>query len=384
MLARAKSALRSAAVLLIAMAIALTAMPASPPASAAEEILLGALLPLTGPAAPTGAAEQRGVQFAVARANSKGGVRGRQVKVFYEDSQGKPDQGMLSFNRLVDLHRVQVTLTAFSSVTLAIAPLGTRKKILIINPAAQSSDLDGASPFLLNTIPTVRDEARMLAKFVVEKLKLKTTTIIYENASAGVTGKDDFKQAFLALGGKVLSEEPTEFGQTNYRPTLLKAAATKPDFVYISMTQGWVPFAEQVGQIPNFPLGVGPTFMSPLFGYPSTVGWYASRVKSEISPDLQAEYAKMFPGVVSQSEVQAGVMGFFEREYFNSTNITLRAIDKVLGEAGELTGEAVRKAIYDIGTFEGVDRITFEKDKNTAVRGIEVYRFDKDKKTPME
>ncbi len=380
MSSRASSALKSAVILLVAMAIALPVMPGW----AAEDILLGSLLPLTGPAAQTGAAEQRGVQFAVARANAAGGVRGRQVKVFYEDSLGKPDQGMLSFNRLVDLHHVPVVLTAFSSVSLAIAPLGTRKKVLIINPAAQSSDLDGASPFLINTIPMVKDEARALAKFVVEKLKLKTATIIYENASAGITGKEDFKHSFLALGGKILAEEPTEFGQTNFRPMLLKVASTKPDFVYISMTQGWEPFADQIGQIPNFPLGLGNTFISPLFGYPSTVGWYASRVRSAVTPEIQAEYAKMFPGVVSQSEVQAGVMGFFEREYFNSTNIALKAIDKVLGQGGQLTGESIRGAIYDIGTFEGVDRITFEKGKNTATRVIEVYRFDKDKKTTME
>ena len=66
-------------------------------------------------------------------------------------------------------------------------------------------------------------------KYVVEKLGKKTAGIIYENAAAGVDGKDDFKKAFEALGGKILAEEPTEFGQTNYRPSLLKVASVKPD-----------------------------------------------------------------------------------------------------------------------------------------------------------
>jgi len=39
------------------------------------EILIGALLPLTGPAAPVGLEQQQGVQFAVDRANAAGGRR---------------------------------------------------------------------------------------------------------------------------------------------------------------------------------------------------------------------------------------------------------------------------------------------------------------------
>jgi branched-chain amino acid transport system substrate-binding protein len=105
--------------------------------ASAQEIVIGALLPLTGPAAPIGLEEQQGIEFAVDKINAAGGVRGRKIKIMYEDSQGKPDVGVLAFNKLVDLHNVPAVMTAFSSVSLAIAPLATRKKVLVINPAAQ-------------------------------------------------------------------------------------------------------------------------------------------------------------------------------------------------------------------------------------------------------
>src|SRR4051794_27321212 len=98
-------------------------------AASAQDITIGAILPLTGPAAATGLEEQMGVQFAVDRANAAGGVRGRKINILYEDSQAKPDVGVLSFNKLVDLRDVQGIMTAFSSVSLAIAPLAARKKI---------------------------------------------------------------------------------------------------------------------------------------------------------------------------------------------------------------------------------------------------------------
>ena len=61
----------------------------------AETIRFGGILPLTGPGALIGTAEMRGVQFAVDQANAKGGVRGNQIEVQFEDNQAKPDQSIL-------------------------------------------------------------------------------------------------------------------------------------------------------------------------------------------------------------------------------------------------------------------------------------------------
>lgn len=379
MTSREKNLIRVAAPLLIAAAIALAAWPAASPSWAAEDIAIGAILPLTGPASPTGAQQVRGVQLAVAHANSKGGIRGHQVKALIEDSQGKPDQGMLAFNRLVDLHNVQASLTAFTSINLALAPVATRKKIVLVNGGAQSSRLENASPYLFNSLPMPPAEIAALSKFAVEKLGKKTAAIIYENAAAGIDGRDDFRKAFLAVGGKILAEEPTEFGQTNYRPMLLKVASLHPDFVFIHITSGHKPFADQVAQVENFPLGLSTTFGTFFFGQASTLGWYHSIIRSEISPDIEAEYAKMFPGVREDAKT---LMGFWEKEYFNSSNIIYKAIDKVMGEGGPVTGEAIRKAIFDIKTFEGTARITFNT--NTATRQIDIMRLDQGVRTRMD
>lgn len=337
----------------------------------AQDITIGALLPLTGPAAPVGLEEQQGVQFAVDRANAAGGIRGHKVKVLYEDSQGKPDVGVLSFNKLTDLNNVPVVITAFSSVSLATAPLATRKKVLVINPAAQSNKLRDASPYLFNTIPLVGDETGAIANYLVKTLGKKTAAIVYENAAAGIDGKDDFKKAFEALGGKIVAEEPVEFGQTNYRPTLLKAAAAKPDVVFTVITQGHPTYVEQAGQIPNFPVGAGTTFVSPLCCYPASAGWYQSVIKSGISPEVEKAFDEQF---------KTKNMGFYAREYFNSTNIALKAIDHVLAKGGPVTGEALRNAIFEIKNFgSSVANISFDK-TNTAKRGVEIIQYTPDSK----
>ena len=385
MSSQGKGPLGSSVALLIAAVVAFAAMPVSHAASAAEEIRIGALLVLTGPGSADGIRQQRGIQFAVARANSKGGIRGRQIKAFYEDTQGKPDQGMLAFNRLVDLHQVQVSMTSFSSITPAVAPLATRNKVVVINPMAQSSRLENASPYLFNVALMTKYQAPALAKFLVDKLGKKTAAIIYENAAAGIDGMEDFKAAFLPLGGKILAEEPVEMGQTNFRPALLKLASTRPDVVYLSLTAsvGFDAFAVQVGQIENFPLGVGTNLIAAIEGNEQVVGWYHTWVDTQITPELEAEYAKMFPGVTSQGEASSTMMDWFAREYFNGTNIALTAIDKVLGDGGPLTGEAIRKAIFDIKTFgSGDNQVTFNT--NTALRHIQIVRIEKRGRTRVE
>lgn len=354
--------LSTVAVATLAAAVLAPSFPST--VLAADDIVIGAILPLTGPAAPIGIEEQQGVQFAVDRANAAGGVDGRPIRVVFEDSQGKPDQAVLAFNRMVDLHDVPAILTAFSSVSIAIAPLATRKEVLVVNPAAQTDKLENASPYLINTIPLVKDEAAVLVKFVEGKLG-KTAAIIYENAAAGIDGRDDFKKPFEAAGGTIVAEEPVEFGQTNYRATLLKVAASKPDFVYIAITQGHDAFADQVGQVAGFPIAVGNTFSRPFFGHASTKGWYQTAIQSGAAPETEEAFKKQF-GTKD--------MGFFAREYSNSTDIILIAAKHVLDAGGTLSGTSLRDAIFEIKDFKSpVAEISFTS--NTAKRPVEIQQY---------
>jgi hypothetical protein len=76
-------------------------------------------------------------------------------------------------------------------------------------------------------------------------------------------------------------------------------------------------------------------------------------------------------------------MGFFAREYYNSTNIALKAIDKVLGDGGKVTGEALRKAIFDIKTFKSeVTTVTFNS--NTAQRQVLMVQYGEGARKPVD
>ena len=334
-------------------------------ARAAAPIRLGAVLPLTGPAAVIGTQEQRGIMFALQHQNAKGGVGGRQVEVLFEDNQAKPDQSVLSFNKLVDLQGVPVVFTGYSGPTLAMAPLATRKKVLLVNGGAQADGLAKASPYLVNTIPVLAGELEVLANYIHGEAGKKTAAILFENDAAGIAGRDDFVASYTAAGGKVLAQEPVAFGDTNYRPALLKLAASKPDMLFVIITTGLSPLADQLKQLDVKFAIVGNTFFADpeVIANPNAEGWIHSQVVINAPDAMAAEFKQKF----------GSQFDFFPRQYYNATAIVLKCIDRVLTNGKPLTGENIRAALFAIKRFEGLTTAVFNT--NTAATQININGF---------
>ncbi|WP_158741922.1 ABC transporter substrate-binding protein [Acidisphaera sp. L21] len=334
-------------------------------AQAAEDITLAALLPTSGPSASVGQEEQQGVQFAMDEINAAGGIRGHMLRINFDDTQGKPDQAVLALNREIDLNKVPAVITAFSAPSLAIAPLATRKKVLVLNPAAQADKLGTASPYMFNTMPLTRDETEVLAHYLTKTLGKKTASIIYENSAAGIDGRNDFIENFKKFGGAILSDEPIQPADTNFRPMILKAAAAKPDVVFTNVIQGdsLPQFVDQVTQHGGFPTVVGTTFLTPAMGLAGSNGWYYTAIRGALPPETDQAIMKKF-GTKSVS--------VYTREYYNDTRILARVAESLIDNQKELTGENFRTELMRIRTFDGVAKISF--DTNTAVRNIDILQ----------
>ena len=331
---------------------------ATPPARAAgaAPITLGAILPLTGPGAVIGTEQMKGIQFALKQQNAKGGVAGHQINVVFEDDQAKPDQAVLEFNKLVDLQHLPMIFTAYSGPSLAMAPLATRKHVLMLNAGAQSDQLAKASPYMFNTLPTTQDEVGVMVKYLRAHGK-STAAVLYENDAAGIGGRDDFVREFKAAGGKILAQEPSQFGQTDYRAALLKLAASKPQVLFVVTTAGVKPMADQLHQMKQSWLVAGTTFMEDpqAIADPNSAGIIHTQVVADASPALMAEF----------KQAMGADMGFFSRQYYNATQIMFVLIDKLIAEKKPITGANLRAAIFQIKTFHGLVPMTFTT--NTAV-----------------
>jgi branched-chain amino acid transport system substrate-binding protein len=335
----------------------------------AETIRFGAILPLTGPGAMIGTQQMRGIQLAVDKANATGGVHGNKIEVLFEDNQAKPDQSVLSFNKLVDLQHVPMVFTAYSGPSLAMAPLATRKKILLINAGAQADKLATASPYLINTLPTIGDEIKVLSQYLTAEGG-KQAVILFENNAAGIAGRDDYVKYFPEAGGTILAQEPTQFGQTDYRPALLKLADAKPQVMLVSITAGLLQMAQQYKQLGLGFTVAGTTFFADpdTIADPASEGFVHTQVRIDAPPQLAAEFKAKF-GVE---------MEFFVRQYYNATQIVLAVADKVLADGKTLTGETMRDTLFKIGKFQGLIPLEFRSNTATVPLDINVMKGGKD------
>ena len=335
----------------------------------AETIRFGAILPLTGPGGLIGTQQKLGIQFALDHINAKGGVRGNPIEVIFEDNQAKPDQSVLSFNKLVDVQHLPMIFTAYSGPSLAMAPLATRKKVLLLNGGAQADALAKASPFLINTLPTIGDEIAVLSQWLVKSGK-KRAAILFENSAAGISGRDNYVTHFTAAGGTILAQEPSQFGQTDFRPALLKLADSKPDVMVVSITAAAQQMAQQYKQMGvTFPVA-GTTFLQDpaLIADPVSEGFLHTQLQSKAPPALAAEFKQKYNAE----------MEFFVRQYYNTSNILFTALDKVLAENKPVTGENLRDAILEIKRFTGLVPVVFNSNTATVPFDLNVMRGGQD------
>jgi branched-chain amino acid transport system substrate-binding protein len=353
----------------VQLAIVLVAAIFACRAASADTIKFGAILPLTGPGGLIGTQQMRGIQFAIDEANAKGGVRGNKIEVQFEDNQAKPDQSVLSFNKMVDLEHLPVIFTAYSGPSLAMAPLATRKKVLMVNAGAQADKLATASPYLINTLPTIGDEIKVLSKYLASEGKTKAA-ILFENDAAGISGRDDYLEYFPKAGGSIVAQEPTQFGQTDFRPALLKLADAKPQVMLVSITAAPLQMAQQYHQLDLHFIVAGTTFLQDpaLVADPSSNGIIHTQVRIDAPPELAAAFQQKF----------GAPMEFFVRQYYNATQILLTTLDKVLADGKPVTGENMHDTLLAIRTFHGLIPLEFKGNTATVPIDINMMKDGKD------
>jgi branched-chain amino acid transport system substrate-binding protein len=206
---------------------------ASQPPMPETEIKIGAIFPMTGAIARFGEYKKRGVELAVADINAKGGINGRKLVVIYEDSQNDPKVGVSAFQKLVWVDKVKIIISAMSQVSMALVPLADQHKVVLFANVGHP-EITKKSQWVFRNFPTSDREADTMAKFAIDKLKVKRAAILYLNDEWGVAGRDAFKRSFEARGGKVVIMEGYARGTVDFRTQLTKIKGMNPDAIYFT------------------------------------------------------------------------------------------------------------------------------------------------------
>lgn len=200
----------------------------------AEEINIGAILPLTGDGGKYGDASKKGIELALDEINASGGVKGKRIKMIYEDTQGDPKFGVSAMQKLVTVDKVIVVIGGlFSSVTLAVSPIANQNKVVLLSPASSSPKITNAGDYIFRNCASDIFEGSIIGKHAFAELGFKKVAILYINNDYGVGIRDVFKREFMSRGGTVTSEESFEQGATDFRTQLTKIKGSEPEAIYM-------------------------------------------------------------------------------------------------------------------------------------------------------
>src|SRR4030095_10689769 len=98
-----------------AAAAACAALGTAFPAAAQQTLKFGLAMPLTGSQSSYGKDQIKAPEWAAADINAKGGVAGKKLEVIVLDTQADPTVGINAVNRLINVDKVPVFVTAWGA-----------------------------------------------------------------------------------------------------------------------------------------------------------------------------------------------------------------------------------------------------------------------------
>ena len=336
-------------VIIAAIAIYFTQKPKEP-----ETIKIGAILPLTGPAASFGKYVKEGIDLALQE------IGNGKLHIIYEDSKGQPQQAVTAYQKLVNTEKVNIVIAALSSVASAISPLAEKTNTIhIYVDVVKPGVTDGKYKFRF--YPEATQTAGFLALFAYDKLSAKTSAILMINDDYGQTSYSTFKQRFESLGGKVIWNESYEVNQSDFKNIILKLKnlKQKPDVIYVN--------------------GYGPAFVNAI----KTLRTFISDIKivadvalgvpenlSQIKEQAEGAYfvdAKMSPEFINLFKSHYGKLPTSDAGYAYTV---IKIISEITEKYGAGT-EQIRNGLKNLRNYPSMmGNITVKEDGNTNLEFV--------------
>jgi len=229
--------------LLILLAVIIVGIIIYPKKKEPEVIKIGAILPLTGPAALYGNDALKGIQLAIDQIESSKEKKYKYTFIV-EDSKSSPKDGVNAFRKLIEIHNVKVIIgDILSSVVLSIAPIANSKKVLVFAPGASTPELDRKEDYVFRNWISDAFDAMAIASYSFEKLGIKSVVIFFVNNDYGRTLAKSFEEHFFKKNGKILLKESFNENDRDFKSLIIKAKNLSPDAYYI------IGYANQTGML---------------------------------------------------------------------------------------------------------------------------------------
>jgi branched-chain amino acid transport system substrate-binding protein len=221
---------------LLLTAVAAGAAIATGAASAAQDIKIGVAEALSGGAAQYGVAIRNGFQLAADEINAAGGINGSKIALVIEDEQGKKEEAINVFKKLIFQDKVAMVFgPTLSNSAQAADPIAQASKTVAFGTSNTADGITSIGDYVFRNSVTEADVLPATIQTVVKKAGVKKVAVLYGNDDVFTkSGYDNFKKALEDLKIPVTTIETFAKGDVDFKAQLTKIKATNPDAIVLS------------------------------------------------------------------------------------------------------------------------------------------------------
>ncbi|XVU22720.1 ABC transporter substrate-binding protein [Actinoplanes sp. CA-054009] len=205
------------------------------PAKAADEIVVGVSLELSGPTASIGTASRRALELKAEQLNASGVLGGRRLKLVVKDNRTDNNTSVANINDLIKNDHADAIITGgCSQCTLAAVPAITENRVPTVSLAAAGAVTSPVRDrrYIFKTTQTPGQDAQLITDELVRRGVTRVGVVAVSNIY-GQEGQDEFTRRARAAGIDVAETE--QFGQADADMTIQvsKIVAARPRAVVV-------------------------------------------------------------------------------------------------------------------------------------------------------
>jgi branched-chain amino acid transport system substrate-binding protein len=206
------------------------------PTVSAAEIKIGVAAALTGNAAQYGVPIRKGFELAVREINGSGGIGGTGLELVIEDEQGKKEEAINSFRKLIFQDRVLMLFgPTLSNSAQASDPVAQAARTVAFGTSNTADGITSIGDYVFRNSVTERDILPVTLKVAAQKTGMKKVAVLYGNDDIFTkSGYDNFKKALQDLKIPVTATETFAKGDVGFKPQLTNIKASSPDAIVLS------------------------------------------------------------------------------------------------------------------------------------------------------
>lgn len=197
-----------------------------------KEVVIGAVLPLSGEVASYGIDSKKGIDLAIDLVNSI--QKKYNFKVYYQDSKGKPNVAVSALQQIISTHKPMAIIGEnTSSATGAMIPIADKNNLLLISPSASAPNLSGLSKYFFRVFPSDDAEGEFICETIDKQINNANVAIIYVNNDYGVGLKNVFEKVAKDKSLKVVLSQGYAPENRDFKAVVSKIKQQKVDAIYI-------------------------------------------------------------------------------------------------------------------------------------------------------